>query len=68
MSIIEFKNMGRLLATAEFYNDKAGLHRWTLRSMNGNIIADSGQGYKVKASALQGLRSVQRALCCLPTL
>lgn len=32
-------------ATLEFYQDKAGKHRWRLQSSNGNKIACSSQGY-----------------------
>ncbi len=37
-------------ATFETYTDKGGKHRWRLRHDNGNIIADSGQGYASKSS------------------
>jgi amphi-Trp domain-containing protein len=42
-------------ATFELFADSAGKWRWRLRHDNGNIIADSGQGYASK----QGLHSVQ---------
>ena len=32
-------------ATFEQYTDKGGEHRWRLRHRNGNIIADSSEGY-----------------------
>ncbi|WP_276259155.1 HVO_2922 family protein [Haloglomus litoreum] len=32
-------------ATFETYQDKGGEHRWRLRHENGNILADSGEGY-----------------------
>ncbi|MEF8914131.1 HVO_2922 family protein [Natronomonas sp.] len=47
-------------ATFELYEDAAGEYRWRLRHDNGNIIADSGQGYSSKQKAKQGLRSVRR--------
>jgi len=47
------------MATFEVYADKAGKHRWRLRHRNGNIIADSSQGYASRQKAMQGLRSVQ---------
>ena len=31
--------------TVRIYEDEAGLTRWRWRSSNGNILADSGQGY-----------------------
>jgi uncharacterized protein len=30
----------------ELYRDAAGEYRWRLRHENGNVIADSGEGYK----------------------
>ncbi|WP_254272899.1 HVO_2922 family protein [Haloarcula marina] len=46
-------------ATFEMYADKAGKYRWRLRHRNGNVIADSAQGYSSRQKAMQGLRSVQ---------
>lgn len=46
-------------ATFELFTDEAGEWRWRLRHDNGNIIADSGQGYASKQKAKQGLHSVQ---------
>jgi amphi-Trp domain-containing protein len=47
-------------ATFELFADTAEEWRWRLRHDNGNIIADSGQGYSSKQKAKQGLRSVKR--------
>ena len=46
-------------ATFKIFSDKADEHRWRLRHDNGNIIADSGQGYASKQKAKQGLDSVK---------
>jgi hypothetical protein len=46
-------------ATFQVYVDRAGEWRWRLVHDNGNIIATSGQGYKRKESALEGIRSVK---------
>ncbi len=46
-------------ATFELYEDNAGEYRWRLRHSNGNIIADSGEGYASKQKAKQGLNSVK---------
>lgn len=35
-------------ATYEVYEDSAGEWRWRLVSRNGNIIADSGEGYETE--------------------
>ncbi|GAB7093377.1 hypothetical protein JCM30237_05290 [Halolamina litorea] len=47
-------------ATFELYEDKNGQWRWRLRHDNGNIIADSGEGYASKQKARQGIESVQK--------
>jgi uncharacterized protein YegP (UPF0339 family) len=46
-------------ATFHVYEDEAGQHRWRLIHRNGNIIADSGEGYASKQKAKQGLQSVK---------
>ena len=48
-----------MAATFELYEDAAGEYRWRLRHQNGNIIADSGEGYTTKANALNGIESVK---------
>ena len=47
-------------ATFEVYKDKADEWRWRLRHRNGNILADSGEGYARRKDAINGLESVQR--------
>jgi hypothetical protein len=47
-------------ATFELYADRASEWRWRLRHDNGNIIADSGEGYGKKDDARNGIQSVQR--------
>ena len=46
-------------ATFHVYEDDAGQYRWRLVHSNGNIIADSGEGYASKQKAKQGLQSVK---------
>lgn len=46
-------------ATFELYEDDAGQYRWRLRHDNGNIVADSGEGYASKQKARQGIESVR---------
>jgi len=48
-----------MTATFELYEDAEGAYRWRLRHENGNIIADSGEGYASKQKAQQGIHSVQ---------
>jgi uncharacterized protein YegP (UPF0339 family) len=47
-------------ATFEVYRDSAGEWRWRLVASNGNIIADSGEGYSSKQGAERGIESVKR--------
>jgi len=44
----------------ELYTDRGGKHRWRLRHRNGNIIADSAQGYSSRQNAQKGLSAVKR--------
>jgi len=44
----------------ELYQDKAGEYRWRFRHQNGNNIADSYEGYKTKANAINGIESVKK--------
>jgi len=48
-----------MAATFELYKDRAGEYRWRLRHENGQIIADSGEGYTTKANAMNGIESVK---------
>jgi amphi-Trp domain-containing protein len=47
-------------ARFELFEDRASEWRWRLVHNNGNIIADSGEGYSRKATARKGLESVMR--------
>ena len=47
-------------AAFEIYEDAAGKWRWRLRHRNGNIVADSGQGYASRSNAVDGVTSVKR--------
>lgn len=44
----------------EVYKDKGDEWRWRLRHRNGNILADSSEGYSSKQKAKQGLQSVMQ--------
>ena len=46
-------------ATFELYEDRAGKWRWRLVHDNGNIIADSGEGYASRQKCEQGIESVK---------
>ncbi|SFR57890.1 HVO_2922 family protein [Halogeometricum limi] len=49
-----------MAATFELYEDRDEKFRWRLVHDNGNIIADSGEGYATKQKAKQGIESVKR--------
>jgi len=46
-------------AAFEVYEDKAGEFRWRLVHRNGNILADSGEGYSSKSGARQAVKNVK---------
>jgi uncharacterized protein YegP (UPF0339 family) len=39
----------------EIYKDKSGKFRWRLIHSNGQLIANSGRGYKAKQDAARGI-------------
>ena len=41
------------------YKDASGEWRWRLKAANGNIVADSGEGYSAKADCVAGIQSVK---------
>ena len=42
------------------FQDSADEWRWRLVASNGNIIADSGEGYRSKQGVRRGIESVKR--------
>ncbi|MCG1003070.1 MULTISPECIES: HVO_2922 family protein [Halobacterium] len=56
----EIESLRTSQAQFELYEDKAGEFRWRLRHRNGNVVADSGQGYTQKHNAQKGMQSVRR--------
>lgn len=47
------------MLTFELYKDKAGEWRWRLKHRNGNIMADSGEGYVRKADAKTAIETLR---------
>ena len=47
-------------AEFELYEDNAGEYRWRLVHDNGNIIADSGEGYASKSNGKRAMDSVRK--------
>jgi uncharacterized protein YegP (UPF0339 family) len=43
----------------QIYEDRKGEYRWRLRARNGEIIADSNEGYSRKASCKHGIDLVR---------
>ena len=48
-----------MAAKFEIYKDKSGEFRWRLVQTNGQVIANSGEGYKAKANVMGGINSVK---------
>lgn len=46
-------------ATFEVFQDNSDEWRWRLVAANGNIIADSGEGYRSKQGVQRGIESVK---------
>ena len=49
-----------MAAKFELYKDSKGEYRWRLIASNGQTIANSGEGYKAKDSAMNGIESVKK--------
>ena len=49
-----------MAAKFELYKDAKGEYRWKLVASNGQSIASSGEGYKTKDSAMNGIESVKK--------
>lgn len=47
---------------AETYVDAKGEWRWRLRSANGRIISESGEGYQTQRGAAGGYEAMVRAV------
>lgn len=45
----------------ELYKDTAGEWRWRLIADNGNIMADSGEGYVNKQDAISAIHAIKNA-------
>ena len=43
----------------QIFQDRKGEYRWRLRARNGEIIADSNEGYSRKASCKHGIELVK---------
>ncbi|QFU81642.1 YegP family protein [Natronorubrum aibiense] len=53
-------DQGERYSRFEVYEDRAGEWRWRLVHWNGNIIADSGEGYSSRSNARRAARGVMR--------
>ena len=49
-----------MAAKFEIYKDKSGEFRWRLVHTNGQVIANSGEGYTTKENAISGINSVKQ--------
>jgi uncharacterized protein YegP (UPF0339 family) len=48
-----------MAAKFEVYKDAIGEFRWKLTHTNGQVIANSGEGYTTKVNAMSGINSVK---------
>lgn len=48
------------MARFEIYRDSAGEYRWRFRADNGNIVADSGQGYSSVRDCMRGVEAIKK--------
>ncbi|SFS11487.1 Uncharacterized conserved protein YegP, UPF0339 family [Halomicrobium zhouii] len=46
--------------TFEYYEDKGGQFRWRLRHDNGEVVADSGEGYASKSNVRRAMDTIRR--------
>jgi uncharacterized protein YegP (UPF0339 family) len=53
-------------AGLEFYRDSNNQFRWRLRAANGNVVGESGEGYRRVADAERGFNSLREAIIALP--
>jgi uncharacterized protein YegP (UPF0339 family) len=51
----------------EIYLDHAGVYRWRLRRPDGEIVADSRQGYRTRAACEADLRWIKQHAAVVPT-
>lgn len=45
--------------TLTVYQDKKGAYRWRISHANGNIVADSGEGYATRSNAVRAARRLR---------
>jgi uncharacterized protein YegP (UPF0339 family) len=53
------------MATVQVFKDEANEWRWRVVAANGNILADSGEGYKNKEDCKAGAKAAGEALVSL---
>lgn len=49
------------MAKFQYYQDKRGEWRWRLRANNGEIVANSGEGYQTKAGCLKAIKRIRES-------
>jgi uncharacterized protein YegP (UPF0339 family) len=60
MRAAELESLRQSQARFELYQDRAGKWRWRLRHRNGNVLADSGEGYTSRSAATAAVDGVKR--------
>ena len=46
------------------YQDKAKFYRWRITHQNGNVLADSGEGYSTHSNAVRAARRLRYIAWC----
>ena len=57
---MDLKEEVNAVSKFQIYQDRKGEYRWRLRARNGEIIADSNEGYSRKASCKHGIDLVKQ--------
>lgn len=59
-------NAGDTAMKFVMYRDAKKEYRWKMVAANGNIVADSGEGYKNKKDCLSTVESIKRTIADAP--
>jgi len=58
--LMALQEVNAVVTKFQIYQDRKGEYRWRLRARNGEIIADSNEGYSSKASCEHGIDLVKQ--------
>ena len=58
--MMALQEVNAVVTKFQIYQDRKGEYRWRLRARNGEIIADSNEGYSSKANCKHGIDLVKQ--------